>query len=232
MKTTCMLRCSSIVLTAIVLLAAALGTIWYHVGAVDRSIPDERIDTHFGNRGIVVEFAYEGPRYAFEFRHTDIDVHRGIVCFDVSGSAFSDVDMLYLRRLVRFQCLDTLTVRSDSVTNRGIAYINAFHALKHLALESAHVDDGVMPHLASLKQLRSLSLAGCKGITGHNIGCLATLPDLTCLNLTFTALSDSSVPELSRLNGLVELHIGETELSDRAIATLRSNLPETWVQEY
>ena len=71
-----------------------------------------------------------------------------------------------------------------------------------------------MKELAALRNLRILSLYEPWKLTDDGVKQLATLKNLTYLDLWMTEVSDTGLMELSAVPGLVHLGVSDTKVSD------------------
>jgi ABC-type lipopolysaccharide export system ATPase subunit len=93
-------------------------------------------------------------------------------------------------------------------------------------LEGISANGGVLTaagisHLASLRKLESISLAGGRGCGFDALKAIATLPKLIYLNLPDSDIDDNSIAGLNGLRGqLFSLDVGGSRITDRSIPSL------------
>jgi internalin A len=71
-----------------------------------------------------------------------------------------------------------------------------------------------MKELAALRNLRILSVFGCTNLTDGGVRQLATLKNLTYLDLVMTKISDTGLMEFSAVPGLAHLRVAGPTVSD------------------
>ncbi|GAX26539.1 F-box and leucine-rich repeat protein 14 [Fistulifera solaris] len=97
------------------------------------------------------------------------------------GGGIGDIGCEYLSRLIRLQHLNLS--ENEDITDQGIAHFKSLSQLRSLNISQTSVTS-VMP-LASLKQLQSLSVYGCRGMADlHSLE--TKLPKLRCLRYSNT----------------------------------------------
>jgi hypothetical protein len=95
------------------------------------------------------------------------------------------------------------------------------------------VPTGTKPHPEWQKKLLGTSVVMVTlrdtNVTNEDLCCLENMPELICLNLDNTAITDESVETLVRLTNLKSLDARWTYLSDRAVLRIMKALPDCGV---
>jgi hypothetical protein len=129
--------------------------------------------------------------------------------------------------------LREIVLYDNHLTDAGMASFGKLHRLRSLDLSNpapesrAHITAAGIRSLAACKALRTLSLMG----TGIDDACVAELssiglPKLTRVFLGKSSLSDTCIPHLSKMTGLREIDLVETDMSAAGIELLRRALPD------
>jgi len=109
-----------------------------------------------------------------------------LFCFDFTDAA--------LEQLKQYKNLERLNLSGMDVNAKGYSV-------------SIPVTDAGVAHLASLTELRWLSLAKCNSVTGSTLANLRAIPMLEHLNLSSTAITSESIATLPQLPSLRELSL-------------------------
>ena len=118
--------------------------------------------------------------------------------------------------------LKSLDASRSAVTDEGILLLSQFTGLTQIDLASLQVpiNGSGLEGLASLGDLRDLSLSSVKMDSSAGWEHLGKLPQIEKLNLSFTNITDAGVPTLISMTGLKELNISSTTISDDALTQL------------
>lgn len=120
-----------------------------------------------------------------------------------------------LRNLERFSLTHRGTGKND--TAAGVAFLTRLPKLRVLELNRLKsLNDGVLPHFASMSQLESLSLAQT-AVTGSEIELLLKLPKLNSLTLTGTRVDDTAMEKLAKMSQLESLDISYARVTDAGL---------------
>jgi len=161
--------------------------------------------------------------------------------------AESNVGDAGLAEVAKLRQLQTLSLLDTCVTDEGLAELHTLQNLetidlsrgrivqflpvyahpstKHM-LRPFHNDPQLvingkgLKHLASLPNLRNLSLVGCQ-LTDEGFASLGQLKQLEWLDLDFTGLTDSSVRHLSGLINLKHLSLNGARITDAGLKHLK-----------
>lgn len=125
-----------------------------------------------------------------------------------------------LASLTRLRDLD---LRSSRLTHEGVARIGSLRHLNSLRL-AGPVTPSDLPVLASLPELTSLNLC-CTDLNGRGLETLRRLPKLEILQFFHEFIDDSAVPALAEFRQLKHLDLIDTEMTPAGIASLRGLLP-------
>ncbi|MDP7206464.1 MAG: hypothetical protein QGH11_12895, partial [Pirellulaceae bacterium] len=109
--------------------------------------------------------------------------------------------------------------------------IESLVALRHLDMSLLGISDKSLVHLQPLTKLRRLDLLYSEGFGGTNLtdegmATLATLTQLTSLNLVGARISDAGLGQLAPLVALRQLQISNAPVSDEAVKRLQEALPD------
>lgn len=147
-----------------------------------------------------------------------------------SNPCVSD-DVLYcLAPLVNLTSLSIggMQLENTRVTDNAMAMISAHHPkLKTLCLMWLDISDAGVDALMTLTDLRSLSLRGCSRVTQSslpNISKLPLLEDLNLLNMPSMGISDDAIEDLTPLQNLSTLALGDTRQGNLLTDNGMSNL--------
>ena len=127
-----------------------------------------------------------------------------------------------LRKLNKFQQLDTLDLRCDEkITDAGIQSLCQLGNLSALSLsDEKFITDRALVYIGRIAGLRSLQLWCMKNVTNAGLKNLERLHSLVTLNLYGTKISDEGVGHLVNLH-LVELHLTNNSLlTDKGLLLL------------
>jgi hypothetical protein len=103
--------------------------------------------------------------------------------------------------------LTELRLERSPVTNAGLVNLSHFPNLVHLDISQSKIDDEGLVSLKSIPRLRTLYLAGCRGITDQGADQLAGLTGLESLNVADTQLTEAGLLKLGKLKRLRELRL-------------------------
>jgi Leucine-rich repeat (LRR) protein len=92
--------------------------------------------------------------------------------------------------------LERLDLVQALITDEGLSAIGKLRTLAQLDLEANQLSDAGVAHLAGLENLRTLGLAGNEGLTDQSFQALTSLPMLTSLDLSGTAVTEQGLTAL------------------------------------
>jgi len=98
-----------------------------------------------------------------------------------------------------------------------------------LDLTQSEVTDQGLETLKKFPNLQSLTLEGSSKITSAGIRHLVDVTSLEKLNLVRVKLDDSAVDFLSKMGGLREVYLYDSQISDEAIQRLKDERPQVFV---
>jgi hypothetical protein len=140
----------------------------------------------------------------------------------VRGDGMTDAGMAHLAGMSE---LVELGVLSENIAGPGYDQLAVIKGLKKLHL-GARVTDGVLEHVAKLKQLESLDLWQADEVTDAGFARIATLPRLRTLSIASSPLvTEAGVAKLAALDHLEELELKTIRVSRAAIDKLQGQLP-------
>gem|GEM_PF-1443364 len=176
----------------------------------------------------------EGPPDAVRPRRPDIlrDVARLSRLRQLSlYLPVGDADVSLLSRLRSLTSLE-LHAESPGLTDASLRTIGRMSNLEALSIHDAPVADAGLTHLAALPRLKSLTLGEARtftpvanrlAVTGTGFAPLASLPSLTALEISSSALSGDGLKHVGALRHLTRLRIKGGSFSDddlRLLGTL------------
>jgi internalin A len=115
------------------------------------------------------------------------------------------------------------------VTDLGLTKLARLKKLQHLDLSGSAITPAGVKALASLPELRRLSLWNVKTIDDSAAAQLAALGSLTSLDLSNTTVSDQTLTTLGKLPNLKRLYVSETPITADAVAAFQKQHPATVV---
>jgi hypothetical protein len=131
-----------------------------------------------------------------------------------------------LQRLAGCARLHTLDVSSTPLTGTGLTHLQTIATLRHLTLTQCKIHDETAESLASLPQLTSLNLMGTT-LTDRGMSAVGRLTQLEQLHLGgVDHLTDVTAEHLRPLTRLHSLAIGGTRISDTGLSQLLAGNPE------
>ncbi|MEN6644022.1 MAG: hypothetical protein ABFE08_16415 [Armatimonadia bacterium] len=139
---------------------------------------------------------------------------------NMSGNNF-ERDYSFLAALPE---LETLTIADDHMlSDIGKSDLAGCRNLKSLSLPNCGGLTGSVAPLAALTQLESLSLSYCQEFTGEGLRELAVLPKLEALSITEASkVGSPALGEIAALTQLKSLNLWNCDLSDAGLAQLAS----------
>lgn len=121
-----------------------------------------------------------------------------------------------------FTELEHLSVReAPLLTGDFLKYLPG-EKLTMLSLdELPQMRDTALENLATLRNLRSLSLRKCSALTSHGLNYLQYCPDLTEISFEKTGIDDEGMKVLERCRNCRELDLSGTAITDEGLAVLK-----------
>lgn len=156
----------------------------------------------------------------------------------LSGSAITDEGLSQLQHLKQLEELElqqTGAAGTILTSFRGVplkhlilrdlsdehaAQLGGFQELERFQCNGQSLTDRGFAHFAGLKRLKSLNLAGCRGISSSGFGALRSLTNLTSLDISHTNAGDDALRQLVRHDALNMLSIGSDRLTDAGMQYL------------
>ncbi len=137
---------------------------------------------------------------------------------ELPDEGISDRGLAYLSELPRLHKLDISRVHlvdpskdHGYYTDKGIAMLARCRSLEELSIGSIGVTDASMEAIASLDQLRVLTLFGCTSVTDEGLKRLARLTKLEGLHVCDANVTISGLSALNGLANLRRLQIDDVE---------------------
>jgi Leucine-rich repeat (LRR) protein len=116
--------------------------------------------------------------------------------------------------------LKSLDASRSMVNDEGLLLLSQFTALTQIDLASIQINGSGLEGLVPLAELRDLSLSSIKMDSSDGWEHLGKLPQVEKLNLSFSNITDASIPTLISMAGLKELNISNTAMTDDALVQL------------
>jgi hypothetical protein len=113
-----------------------------------------------------------------------------------------------------------LYLSKTAVTDRGLAILDQLPQLQALGLGETGVTAPTIERIAKLAHLQTLVLTRVRPADGAVFGKLGALHELGRLYLDDARVGDTEIAAFGDLLGLRVLHLGGTDVSDDALATL------------
>jgi len=176
---------------------------------------------------------------------------KGLKRLELRNSDFSDKELAYLKNLP-LEYLDisktlvdgsglavmktlthlvNLNLANNSLIPSATANLTGLPKLKELYLSSTNVGDSDMANVSKLKLLTHLKLADNKKITDAGVASLATLPNLTMLELSGTSITIACAGDLKKMHNLKRLYISSPRLTATLVAQIQKAMPDCKVQQ-
>jgi hypothetical protein len=105
-------------------------------------------------------------------------------------------------------------------------------SLRSLDLGWTEVSPAGLKELAGMKDLRTLNLCACLGVSDGALKKLNGMTSLEWLDITAdSSVTDAGISELAGLKNLQTLRLGWTKATDRGIADFQRKLPKCKVEQ-
>jgi Leucine-rich repeat (LRR) protein len=121
--------------------------------------------------------------------------------------------------------LRRLVLNKSGVTDKEIAAIAGCTGLRELVIPESTLTDAGLPDLLKLSKLEALDLSDNAKITDKSIAQLIKLERLEVLRLNKTGITDKGLMELKPLEGLRELSVGGSKVSQAAADKFVDEMP-------
>jgi internalin A len=120
--------------------------------------------------------------------------------------------------LLNLADLESLSLLSSKVTDRGLSQLLRFRGLKRVSLSGTGVTDNGLRILSQHRRLEALYLPDT-AVTDEGLRAICMMK-LRALSVAGTSVSDSGVPDLARITPLEELNVSNTRITDRSLQTI------------
>lgn len=130
-----------------------------------------------------------------------------------------DVDWQQFEKLKGLKELKGVHLRTESVTDNDLIHLEGFVGLESLALWDTKVSGSGLKHLATLPNLRNVTL---HPFDDQGLLNLKSLPQLKHLNLYGASVTDDGLRQLGELTCLEELHLARSQITDAGLQHLTS----------
>jgi len=128
----------------------------------------------------------------------------------LSGTSISDADAPTIATMTR---LHTLHIASTDFTAVGLRAIKHLE-LRELNLSKCPIDDAAVAEIAQIETLGSVSLYGCKGLTGKCIDHLLKMKNLRAAGLEHCNFSDDDILRLKKMPSLTGMSLNRRKGRD------------------
>lgn len=125
----------------------------------------------------------------------------------------------HLRSISGLSELESLSIPSSVITDRGADTLVKFTQLEHLDLASDQITDNTLKKISRLPGITRLEISGSQ-LTGNGILHLTNLRKLRSLTLKNVALSEEAMTALGEMTMLEELELSDTTISDAHLERL------------
>ena len=137
---------------------------------------------------------------------------------NLSGTKITERGLAHLEKLSN---LEDLSLDNTNIKEAGLASLEPLQALKRLRLYTRHPTTDVgAEHLAKLKSLERLTEH--LHVTDQGVALLATLPELSELELSGKGVTDASATTIAGMKSLKWLHVQECPITDATLEALAS----------
>ena len=127
------------------------------------------------------------------------------ICF--SAAAIGGMATAGLSKLSSSKSLQFLTLYGNTVTDAHLQTLPSFPNLQFLQICAAPVTDSGIKSLGTIKRLRQLDIFEAIAVTDAGIQQLENLTNLEQLKLLQTALTNDSLPAISKMVALKQLQL-------------------------
>ena len=115
------------------------------------------------------------------------------------------------------------------VTDLGLTKLVSLKKLRYLDVSGSSITVNGVKTLATVRDLRRLSLWNVKGIDDAVASSLEIMTSLTSLDLSNTSVGDETLGRLARLPNLRRLYVSETNVTAKAVTAFRTEHPPIMV---
>lgn len=150
------------------------------------------------------------------FPHLDSLAHLNLANNQIGDSVVTSLAKANLDELL------TLNMSRTDLTDRSLASIALLKRIKTLVLSGTRIEN---VEALSASPIKALDLSWTP-LSGRAVQQLSDIPQLQALNLYGTPITDDALSTLAALKSLGLLTVGNTNLSEASIDSLRKNLPD------
>jgi Serine/threonine protein kinase len=115
-----------------------------------------------------------------------------------------------------------VTVQGAALDPIGYENLAKIKALEELQLDSSNVTDRDLEHFRHHPNIRYIVLGNCKGISDRALNAVATMPNLSMLDLSNTEITDEGLKNLRDCTKLNRIILEGTKISDQGLKYLSS----------
>ena len=136
-----------------------------------------------------------------------------------------------LQHLRGLHGLQQLSLARNEIDGPGLSHL-AHLKLEDLGLEFNNLRNETLHHLPQLKQVQSLGLSYCKGITNQGLasGTLQSMTHLTAIRFRgLNQLTNAAFDDLIKMQHLKHINIRSTGISNDFVPQLKHSMPNTTV---
>jgi hypothetical protein len=147
---------------------------------------------------------------------------------NLRGTKVTDTGLAFISHLPN---LETLDIGYALITDNGLELLTGLPKLKSLAIGGNKMTDVGLNSLRPAKSLEALDLSGMQRtdsglwfvtVTDGGLESLASLTNLTSLNVRGAKITDAGLEKLAPLKKLEELDLSETKVSAKGLGSLAS----------
>ena len=128
----------------------------------------------------------------------------------LSETKISDADAPAIAAMSRLKTLHLASTDFTTVGLRAIKHLD----LRELNLSKCPIDDAAVAEIAQIETLQSVSLYGCKKLTGNCVNHLLKMKNLKAIGLEHCNLSDADILRLKQMPSLTGMSLNPSKGRD------------------
>ncbi len=162
----------------------------------------------------------------------------GLISINLQGDQITDEGLMRFPKLQNLRTLHVASTRSQGLalsrfsgsslrelslarlTDEAAENLRGFPTVQSLNLRGSPITAAGLQHVASLRLLENLDLAGCSRLDDADFQPLSLLPHPRRIQLAETAAGDRAMAAIRGCNTLQGLSVGSRQLTDRGLKTI------------